>query len=82
MQLPPLVMPAFPHIHASFLINAPVLLVILFLFFIIYSIITGVLLYHWSAYGMRNAGIIAAESLFLLVSFSLFTVSGLAIYYF
>ena len=82
MELPKLSMPAFPHIQASIFVNRPVLLVIFAMFFIVYAVITWVLMYHWSAYGMKSQGILVTETLFLFVSAVLFVVAGFGIYYF
>ena len=82
MEFLELVMPVFPHISVSFFINTTVLLIILILFFIFYTIITSVLMYHWATYGMRSAGILVGETLFILISLILFGVSILSLYYF
>ena len=76
------IMPVFPHINLPLFINKPVLLGILALFFIVYSVITGVLMYHWSAYGMKSQGVLVAETFFLFVSVILFVIAGLGISYF
>lgn len=57
-------------------------MIVLVLFFIAYIIISAVLFYHWTSYGMRSAGILVGETLFTLVSVVLFVVAGLAIHYF
>lgn len=77
-----LIIPSFPELNISFVLNIPVLLVILVLFFIFYSVITSVLVYHWRAYGMKSAGILAAESLFFAVSVILFVTAGVSLFYF
>ena len=82
MEQPLLPMIAFPQIKASLFINLPVLVIILSLFFIFYALVTSVLMYHWSSYGMRAPGIVVAESLYLLVSVILFVISGMSLYYF
>ena len=82
MELPQFVIPGLEHINLSWIINRPVLLIILGLFFVIYAIMTWVLMYHWSAYGMKSHGILVAKTLFLFVSTLLFVVSGLALTYF
>lgn len=66
----------------GYLINKPVLIFVFIFFLIIYIIISGILRYHWHNYGMRNAGIIFAQSLFFLVSIVLFVIMGLTIYYY
>ncbi|MSU45076.1 MAG: hypothetical protein EXS47_00365 [Candidatus Zambryskibacteria bacterium] len=82
MELPSFGMPNFPSISLSFFINTTGLIVVLALFSIVYVVITSVLVYHWSAYGMRNPGILVAETLFLFVSLVLFVFAGLAISYY
>jgi hypothetical protein len=84
MELPKLSMPAFLQINISLstFVNAPVLWVIFGVFFIIYAIISLVLIYHWIAYGMRSKGIMVGATLFIFVSIALFSVSLSALYYF
>lgn len=74
--------PSFINISISDIVVTPVLMGILVVFSIGYAIATAVLIYHWSAYGMRSPGILVAESLFLFISLVLFVFSGLAISYF
>lgn len=82
MELSQFNFPDFLNIDISFMFSTQVLLIVLVLFFIIYAIVSGVLIYHWSAYGMRSPGILVAETLFLFVSMALFVFAGLAISYF
>ncbi|HEY4505228.1 MAG TPA: hypothetical protein VJG67_00855 [Candidatus Paceibacterota bacterium] len=82
MQSPLFSLPALPDIDLSLFINKPVFVAILVFFFVIYTIISSVLMYHWSSYGMRSAGVVIGETIFVLVSLALFTVAGLAINYF
>lgn len=85
MEIPnvlPTTFPGFSSFHISVLVNKPVLLVMLGVYFFVYAIISGVLFYHWFAYGMRSRGIIVAESMFFFVSSVLFVMSGLAIFYY
>lgn len=82
MELPSFGMPDFPSVSLAFFVNTTGLIVVLVLFSIIYAAITSVLVYHWSAYGMRNPGILVAEALFLFVSLVLFVFAGLAISYY
>lgn len=82
MDLPPIEVPGFHNVSLSLFINTPVLLLILLVFFIFYIIVSSVLIYHWSAYGMKNHGILVGKTLFILVSIFLFCVSFLAISYF
>ena len=81
MELPTII-PNLPHIQTSLFINIPVLVIVLLVFLFVYLVITSVLVYHWSAYGMQSKGILIGESLFIVVSAVLFVVSGLAITYF
>lgn len=63
------------HISDIFGVNGIgqfVLLSIFLLFSIFYVIVSGVIFYHWYAYGMKNKMIYMAEGLFSLVSFALF----------
>jgi len=85
MEIPvvlPNSLPSFSTFHISILINKPILVGVFVIFFILYSIVSGVLLYHWSAYGMRSPGIVVAESFFFFVSIVLFVFAGLSIYYY
>ncbi|MEQ1499948.1 MAG: hypothetical protein ABL917_01080 [Parcubacteria group bacterium] len=66
----------------SSIVNAKVLSATLFIVFIVYAIISGILMYHWSNYGMKSLKVYAVEAIFLLVSIILFTASALSIYYF
>ncbi len=66
----------------DYIFNKPVLVIIFVIFLVAYIIVSGVLRYHWHNYGMRNAGIIFAQSLFFLVSIVLFVVMGLTILYY
>jgi len=74
--------PIFSSFNISILVNKPILLVVLGIFFILYSIVSGVLLYHWSAYGMRSPGIVVAESFYFFISIVLFVAAGLSVYYY
>ncbi len=82
LELPPLSLPSLPSIKASLIVNTPILTIILVVALIIYSIVSAILVYHWSSYGMRAASVLFAEALFLIVSVTLFVISGLAINYF
>ena len=73
---------SLPVLSLPIVISSQALFILLALFFVVYAIISGVLVYHWSAYGMRSAGIVVAELLFLMVSIALFVFSILAIYYY
>jgi hypothetical protein len=85
MEIPivlPSTLPSFSTLHISILVSKPILIGVLSIFFILYSIVSGVLLYHWSAYGMRSPGIVVAESFFFFISIVLFVFAGLSIYYY
>ena len=82
IEMPKLYVPDFLKINISFLAGGTILWIIFILFFIVYVVIASVLLYHWHAYGMKGKAVLFAESLFIFVSVVLFTVSGLAIYFF
>lgn len=60
----------------------PVLVGILAVFFILYMIVTGVLWYHWSKYGMHAQGILVGRLLFSIISVALFgmAVTGLILF--
>ena len=82
MQLAPLTMPPLPFINTAFLVNVPVLVIILVLFFIVYTIISSLLMYHWTAYGMYSGAVMFTMLLFLFVSVGLFSTAVLGIGYF
>lgn len=82
MENPAQLLPPLPHVKLSFFINTPIMFGILLAFFVIYSLASSVLVYHWSAYGMRSQGIIFAESIFIFVSIVLFVMAGVSIIYF
>ncbi len=77
-----LIVPKFSNINFSIFLSRPVLLVVLVVFFLIYSVLSGVILYHWKSYGMKGSGVLLAESLFLFVSLVLFVVAGISVTYF
>lgn len=81
MELPVLSIPALPKLSFNFLASKPILLIVFVVFLILYSILSSVLLYHWSAYGMKSHGILVGKTLFLFVSFVLIVVSLLSITY-
>ena len=82
MQAPQFPLPTFLHTNPLSIITAPALFIILALFFVVYSVLTGMLMYHWSAYGMKSQGVLVAESLFIFVSIILFLTAGFGLYYF
>jgi hypothetical protein len=73
---------SFPTIQMSFLSDTPILLIILIIFFVLYSIVSMALLYHWSEYGMHSGSVLLAKTIFVFVSVVLFTVSFLTLNYF
>lgn len=75
-------MPGLKAISFTFLSNMPVLLSIFVVFIVGYIIVSIVLFYHWSAYGMQHRGILLAEALYTAVSVVLLGVASLALHYF
>ncbi len=82
MEIPILPITDMSSFKIFYLVNKPVLIFISVGFFVIYLIISGILKYHWHNYGMRNPGIIFAQSIFFLVSIILFVILGLSIHYY
>lgn len=66
----------------SFIDGTPILLILFILFFVVYAIVSIILMYHWSEYGMYSAKVILAETVFVVVSLVLFTISFLALNYY
>ena len=77
-----LIVPKFSNINFSIILSRPILLILLVVFFLIYAILSGVILYHWKSYGMKGRGVILAETLFLFVSLVLFVIAGVSMTYF
>lgn len=44
-------------------------------FLTLYLIVSGVLFYHWRAFGMKTKSIVLAESMYILVSLILITIA-------
>lgn len=82
MEIPALSLPSLGGFNMSFFFNTFALTAVLVVFFILYVVLSGVLIYHWRAYGMKSQAIVVTESLFIFVSAILFVVASLAIYYF
>lgn len=82
MQTSQIIATVFPHVSLSFLSTTPILLVLLIIFIILYVIVSLVLFYHWSEYGMGSSVILFAKTVFIAVSLILFTVSFIALNYF
>lgn len=81
MELPVFQIPNIPGFHLDYIFTKPVLIIVLVIYFVIYSGISIVLFYHWSSYGMKNPGIMFARSLFVFVSIVLFVISTMLVYY-
>ena len=80
---PPLItLPTLPAIHVSFVLSTPALFAILSLFFLVYLVVSGVLFYHWTSYGMGSHGIYVGEILFVSVSIILFFVAFVSANYY
>ncbi len=77
-----LIVPSFKNINFSVFLSRPILLVVFVVFFLIYAVLTAVIIYHWKAYGMKSPGIIAMEGIFLFVSLVLFVIAGTSMTYF
>ena len=82
MELPQISLPNLPTLSLSFLINKLTMFIFLGAFFALYVLVSSVLMYHWSAYGMKSHGILVGRTLFLFVSALLFLVALLALSYF
>ncbi len=75
-----MIFPVLPNFEASFLIGKPMLIVVYVVFILLYVLLSAVLIYHWSEFGMKSREVIFAESLFTLVSVILLLVAGLSIF--
>ena len=82
METPNLLLPTLAIPHISLVLSPAVLLGALFVFGIFYLIITGILFYHWTSYGMGNHGVHIAEILFIVVSALVFVVAFLSASYY
>lgn len=45
-----------------------VIWIIFGLFMVIYTIVSGILIYHWRKYGMKTRPIIVAETIYIMIS--------------
>ncbi|HBD24807.1 MAG: hypothetical protein A2566_00080 [Candidatus Zambryskibacteria bacterium RIFOXYD1_FULL_40_13] len=81
MQLSQYLGPILPDFVTSFLAGIPVFLIILVIFFIMYCIVSVILIYHWTQYGMKSVTVLFAETLFVFVSLFLFTLSFMSLNY-
>jgi hypothetical protein len=66
----------------SSFVSTPFLIIVFVIFALLYVLVSCILVYHWSKYGMRSPGIVIAEILFLFVSLALFWFASLAILYY
>ncbi len=71
-----------PGMDLSLFLNTTTLSIVFIIFLIAYCTVSSVLVYHWSAYGMRHSGVLVAETLFICVSVVLLTVAGISVSYF
>lgn len=71
-----------PEVSSFLVLHTPILYIILGIFSLGYLVISTILIYHWNTYGMRAQGVLVAEILYLFVSFSLFFIAVLSLYYF
>ena len=68
-------------LNLSWLVGAPILIIIFLIFTVCYIIVSFILLYHWSKYGMKSSGILVAQSLYVIVSAMLLFFTSLTILY-
>ncbi len=81
MELPQFSLPLLPKLDLSKVLTPKALVFVLSVFFIIYSIFSLILFYHWFTYGMKNWGIFVGSVVFSVVSVVLFIVSISALSY-
>lgn len=81
MISPEFEMPTLDGTPLYFLKEIPIFFIIFIIFFVVYVIVSFILMYHWSAYGMRRSFILTAETVFVLVSLFLFIISFLSLNY-
>lgn len=82
MEVPAIVFPALPGLHFAITFGPSALLSILAIFSLGYIVISSILFYHWTAYGMGSHGIIVGELLFTIVSVLLFLTAFLSASYY
>jgi hypothetical protein len=73
--IPNLTLPDFLKTPLSNIHSTTVLLGIFIIFSLIYITVSGILIYHWQAYGMNSKGIVIGRTLFLLVSVILYFIA-------
>ncbi len=77
-----LIFPVIPTFESTFLVGTSTLVLIYIVFIMIYVVLSAVLIYHWSEFGMKSPEVVFAKSLFTLVSIILLSVAGLSIFYY
>lgn len=82
METPLITLPALPAFHFTFAFSPALLLGILAIFFLLYLVISAVLFYHWTAYGMGSHGILVGETLYVVVSVALLIVAFISASYY
>ncbi len=82
MEIPQLTLPSLPKIHFGVAATRPILYFVLIIFFVFYIIVSSVLMYHWTRYGMRSHGILVGKTLYIFVSAILFLISVLSLTYY
>ncbi len=82
MQLPAITIPSLPGLHLDLFLGSSFLFIVLIVFFVIYLLISLVLFYHWTAYGMGSRGIVFGEIIFLTFSLLLFVTAFLSASYY
>jgi hypothetical protein len=83
METGALTLPTIPALHFSILAITPdILLLVLGVFMFFYLIVSAVLFYHWSAYGMHSPGIVFGKTIFSIFSIVLIFISWLSITYY
>lgn len=63
-------------------ITPDIMLMVLGVFLFFYAIVSVVLFYHWSAYGMHSHGIVIGKTVFSVFSVVLILVAWLSITYY
>ena len=82
MQFPAITLPTVLIPHLALVLSPVILLGILILFGIFYLIISSILFYHWTSYGMGSHGIHVGEVMFVSVSVLVFLVAFLTASYY
>ncbi len=83
METGQLTLPTIPALKFSIIAITPdILLIVLGVFLFFYLIVSAVLFYHWSAYGMHSKGIVIGKTIFSIVSVILLLLSWFSITYY